>query len=133
LLSGCTSFNHEWKAAAASESDSAKGLQGRWQGVWVSDVTGHTDLLRCVIEPKPDGKYRARFHAKYKKVLSFGYTVLLAAEPDGDGFTFKGDANLGWYAGGLYHYEGRANATNFHSTYLCKYDHGTFRMERPDW
>ena len=39
--------------------------------------------------------------------------------------------NLGWLAGGVYHYEGRADATNFFSTYTSKYDHGTFQMTRP--
>jgi hypothetical protein len=130
VLSGCKSFDSQWQAAAAAESPQATGLQGRWQGIWASEATGHTDKLRCIIEPEPDGKYRARFHAKYKKVLSFGYTVLLTAEPDGGLWKFKGDANLGWYAGGLYHYEGQADETNLHSTYSCKYDHGTFRMQR---
>jgi len=128
-LCGCTTFNHEWNAAGAHPP--APDLRGRWQGVWVSDVNGHTDELRCVIEPKADGTYRARFHAKYRKVLSFGYTVVLTVQPQGNGFAFRGDANLGWYAGGLYHYEGRADATNFVATYSCKYDHGTFRLARP--
>ena len=133
LLGGCTTFDHEWKTAGAFESGHLNDLSGRWQGVWASDVTGHSDKLRCVIEAKPDGTYRARFHASYKKVLSFGYTVLLTAQREGDEFTFHGDASLGWYAGGLYHYEGRASISNFFSTYSCKYDHGTFRMERPVW
>jgi hypothetical protein len=129
LSGGCNTFNHEWKTAAAEPAlDSS--LQGRWQGVWVSEVTGHTDELKCVIERNADGTYRARFHAKYHQVLSFGYTVSLKVQSSGDGFTFEGDANLGWYAGGIYHYEGRADATNFHSTYSCKYDHGTFQMGR---
>lgn len=128
-LCGCTTFNHEWNAAGAHPP--APDLRGRWQGVWVSDVNGHTDELRCVIEPKAEGTYRARFHAKYRKVFSFGYTVVLTVQPQGNGFAFRGDANLGWYAGGLYHYEGRADATNFVATYSCKYDHGTFRLARP--
>jgi len=44
---------------------------------------------------------------------------------------FQGDENLGWLAGGVYHYEGRVSPTNFHSTYRSKYDHGTFEMGRP--
>ena len=38
---------------------------------------------------------------------------------------------LGFLAGGVYHYEGHADATNYFSTYSCKYDHGTFQMSRP--
>ena len=130
LLAGCSTFNHEWNRAA-NQPIAANDLQGRWQGVWVSDVNHHTDSLRCIITRKDDGAYRARFRAKYHQVFTFGYTVPLKVEPATNGFTFSGQANLGWLAGGLYHYEGHADATNYFSTYSCKYDHGTFQMTRP--
>ncbi len=126
---GCTTFNHDWKQAA--HQPIPNDLQGRWQGVWVSDVNHHTDQLRCVITKKEDGVYRARFHAKYHTVLSFGYTVPLKIEPGTNPAKFSGEADLGFLAGGLYHYAGHADATNFFSTYSCKYDHGTFQMTRP--
>ena len=130
LGSGC-SFNHEWKMAAATPA-SDTGLQGRWQGTWHSDANGHSGKLRCVVTKTDDAMYRARFHAKYMKVLSFGYTVFLKAEPTAtNGYAFSGQANLGRLAGGVYHYEGHADTTNFFSTYSCKYDHGTFQMTRP--
>jgi hypothetical protein len=94
-------------------------------------VNGHTDSLRCVITQEEPGTYRARFHAKYQKVFTFGYTVLLKTEPEDRAIRFQGEANLGWLAGGVYKYQGHADATNFFSTYSCKYDHGTFRMSRP--
>ncbi|HZV33544.1 MAG TPA: hypothetical protein VFB72_03135 [Verrucomicrobiae bacterium] len=127
---GCTSFSHDWKKAAEI-SPPPGSMEGRWQGVWLSDVNHHTGELRCVVTRSEDGMYRARFHAKYNKVLSFGYTVKLKVEPQANAFHFSGDANLGWYAGGIYHYDGHADATNFFSTYSCKYDHGTFKMSRP--
>ncbi len=131
LGGGCSSFNHEWKRAAANPVPQA-GLQGRWQGTWHSDANGHAGKLRCVVTKTEDAMYRARFHAKYMKVLSFGYTVFLKAEPTAtNGFAFSGQANLGSMAGGVYHYEGHADTTNFFSTYSCKYDHGTFQMARP--
>jgi hypothetical protein len=129
LCAGCSTFSHEWKTAS-QETALPEGLKGRWEGTWVSDVNGHTDELKCVTKQNTDGTYRARFHAKYRKVLSFGYTVALTAQPRDGGFIFQGSADLGWYAGGLYHYEGRADATNLTSTYTCKYDHGTFHMGR---
>jgi hypothetical protein len=127
---GCTSFNHDWKKAAA-QTPPPGSMEGRWQGVWLSDVNHHTGELRCVVTKRDDGTYRARYHAKYNKVLSFGYTVALKVVPEANGFHFNGDANLGWYAGGVYHYDGHADGTNFFSTYSCKFDHGTFKMERP--
>ena len=129
LAGGCTTFNHDWDAAA--QPPQPGDIQGRWQGVWVSEVTGHNDQLRAVITKKDGGDYTARFHAKYHKVMHFGYTVPLKVEAAGDEFKFSGQANLGWLAGGVYHYDGHAGATNFFSTYTSKYDHGTFQMNRP--
>jgi hypothetical protein len=130
VTGGCTSFSYDWEKAAR-QNPSPDDLQGRWQGTWVSEVNGHTDSLRCVVTKQSDGNYRARFLARYHKVLSFGYTVPLKVQVAEGKFTFSGDANLGWLKGGVYHYEGHADATNYFSTYNCKYDHGTFQMGRP--
>jgi len=107
----------------------SSGLEGRWEGQWLSDVNGHHGKLRCIVKKEGD-IYPARFHAKYQKILSFGYTVALKAEPFENGFKFRGEANLGALAGGVYYYQGHADTTNFSSTYSCKYDHGTFQMQR---
>ena len=130
LAGGCESFDHDWKQAAGQPVPT-DGLTGRWQGVWVSETTGHTDQLRALIDRENDGTYRAQFHAKYHTVMSFGYTVPLKVEKTGDDFKFTGEADLGWMAGGLYHYTGWADATNFSATYTSKDDHGTFQMGRP--
>lgn len=129
-VAGCSSFNHDWKVAAKDPAPPID-LQGRWEGTWKSDANGHNDKLRCVIVKKDETNYLARFHAKYGKALSFGYKVTLSAlEKDGV-IKFSGEANLGWLAGGMYHYEGHADLTNFYSTYSSKHDHGTFQMTRP--
>ena len=130
LAAGCTSFSHDWNKAAKDPAPPID-LQGRWEGTWKSDVNGHNDKLRCVITRQGETNYLARFHAKYGKALGFGYKVHLnVLEKDG-AIAFSGDANLGWLAGGLYHYEGHADLTNFVSSYNSKHDHGTFHMTRP--
>jgi hypothetical protein len=130
LAGGCSTFNHEW-TKVGQQAAPANSLLGRWQGTWKSDVNGHTDRLQCLVTPGEDGRYRARFHANYRKVMNFGYTVQLqVAQADGT-FQFSGHANLGWWAGGVYDYQGHADGTNFFATYRCKYDHGTFQMGRP--
>jgi hypothetical protein len=131
VTGGCTSFDHDWQKSAR-DIPAPDGLQGRWEGTWISEVNGHTDSLRCVITKKEEGVYMARFLARYHKVLSFGYTVTLKVQTAANEHTFSGDADLGWLKGGVYHYEGRATATNYISTYRCKYDHGTFQMGRPE-
>ena len=94
-------------------------------------INAHTGRLRCLVTKLEDGKYQARYHAKYRKILGFGYTAVLDTTQADGSFKFTGEADLGW-AGGVYHYEGKANATNFYSTYQSKYDHGIFQMSRPE-
>ncbi|MBM3831745.1 MAG: hypothetical protein FJ403_00420 [Verrucomicrobia bacterium] len=130
LAGGCSTFNRDWKRAAANPVP-ANDIQGRWDGRWLSEVNGHNGRLRCLVSQSSPGKYEARFHAKYRKILSFGYTVVLNVQRTNDLFTFQGEADLGWLAGGQYFYSGRATPTNFFSTYRSKHDHGIFEMTRP--
>ena len=87
--------------------------------------------MRCLLTTNGSGLYQARFRAKYRKIFTFSYTVPLQVRETPAQWEFQGDANLGWYAGGLYHYEGHATPTNFFSTYRCPSDRGTFRLKRP--
>jgi hypothetical protein len=130
LCCGCNTFDKAW-AKAEAEPLRGDSMLGCWEGNWMSDVNGHNGSLRCVVTQKSDGTFKAQFHAIYRKVIGFGYTVPLHVSETNGAFHFEGDANLGWWAGGVYHYEGSARETNFFSTYNCKYDHGTFRMSRP--
>jgi len=129
LLPGCASFQSAWAKASAKPID-ANGVEGCWDGTWRSDVNGHQGSLRCIVSRRKDGVCDARFHAIYRKVIGFSYTVPLRTSETNGGFYFTGTANLGWWAGGLYSYEGRVQQTNWFSTYSCKYDHGTFQMTR---
>lgn len=129
LLTGCSTFQRDWDRLA--KGSAAAGIEGRWDGTWKSDRSGHTDRLRCIVTDQGGQTYLARFHAKYGKIFSFGYSVPLTAEEHGNRYDFSGEANLGWYAGGQYSYQGSATATNFFSTYRCKSDHGSFQMRRP--
>src|ERR1041384_1571608 len=113
---GCSTFNRDWKTAAATPTPT-NDLAGRWQGTWESGVNGHSDKLRCLVSRQSETNYTARFHAKYRKIFSFGYTVNLAVKESDGNFQFQGEANLGKLAGGLYYYVGQASTTNFSSTY----------------
>lgn len=128
LATGCSSFNRDWRSAPAETGN----ISGRWEGIWKSDASEHSDKLRCLLTKISEGKYEARFHAKYKWVLSFRYTALFQGTETNDHFSFRGDADLGKLAGGVYEYKGDVSLTNFFSTYSSKYDHGTFQMNRPN-
>ena len=130
LFTGCSTFNRDWQRAGSSATP-ANDIDGRWDGIWQSDANGHRGRLRCLMNKIDARKYEARFHAKYRRVLSFEYTVALDVQSANDVFKFKGEADLGRLAGGKYYYEGSASPTDFLSTYRSKYDHGFFLMKRP--
>lgn len=130
VLCGCSGFNYAWKQAGEQPAP-AGSIQGRWQGRWLSDVNGHNGALRCIVSVNETNGYEARFRATYRKVVRFSYTVPLAVTSSNGVWHFNGQENLGALAGGVYHYEGTATPTQFHSTYRSKYDHGWFDMSRP--
>ncbi|MEO5802176.1 MAG: hypothetical protein ABIR24_01495 [Verrucomicrobiota bacterium] len=129
VSAGCSTFHHDWKQAGSISPP--LDIQGRWEGTWMSQPSGHADKLRCLVEKISEQSYRARFDSTYKRVFHFKSTVVLNGAEDAGNFHFEGEAKLPWWAGGVYHYKGSASATNFFSTYRSKYDHGTFQMTRP--
>jgi hypothetical protein len=131
LMTGCAnSFNREWKTAATA---SHSGAQGRWAGEWRSEKNGHHGALRAVVTQATPTTYRAHYYAKFFKIFHYTYVATLTgSEADTNGVVrLAGEADLGKLAGGVYTYEGTANATNFQSSYKCKYDRGQYHMTRP--
>lgn len=131
LLSGCTSFERDWRHARLQPPAQPGTLAGPWQGTWLSEVNGHTGELRCLVTEKQPAEYEFRFKATYWKIFRYSYLVTLPVAYDAAGYSFKGQENLGWLAGGVYHYDGRIAGTNLNATYSCKFDHGTFKLSRP--
>jgi hypothetical protein len=128
LVSNAADFKRRWSQNAPPPTAS-NGLQGRWQGEWISEANGHRGALRCLLVRGEAGDYKATFHAVYARILRVCYTVPLHGQWSEGKLELEGDADLGPLAGGIYHYEGEAGETEFVCIYRCKYDHGTFRMK----
>lgn len=131
VLCGCSTFERDWKRRAAQPAP-RDSIEGAWSGRWVSDASGHSDRLRCLVSRLDETHYAARFRASYASVFRFTYTVRLEAQPHYGGWEFSGQEDLGALAGGVYYYEGHATPTNFFSTYRSQRDRGIFEMRRPD-
>jgi hypothetical protein len=133
---GCSTFNYEWRKAAKKPIPTNE-ISGPWEGRWISRASGHNDELRALISPVDTNHYDVKFHAAYKSetfkfiTVHFGYTVRMETRIATNGLAFHGSEDLGALAGGVYTYDGRADATNFFSTYKSKHDRGTFDMHRP--
>ena len=130
LLTGCSSFHNEWKAASKAPIPS-NSIEGPWSGDWRSEVNGHHGSLRCVVTKTSDTTYRAHFRAHFLKIFRFTYAATLNGRETNGVVTLQGEANLGKLAGGVYKYDGKATPTEFHSTYASKDDHGAYQMKRP--
>ena len=130
FLSGCSSFNREWKSAVAQPS-LTNDISGAWEGRWLSDKNGHTGKLRGVLTKEGPDQYSARFHATFWKVFHATYEVPLKHEERNGEHLLAGEADLGTLSGGIYTYEAKATPEEFLSKYKCKYDRGTFEMKRP--
>ena len=144
LMAGCSSFPSEFKRAAERQ-ERADAIEGAWQGTWKSDG-GHHGALRCILTAEPTNakdvlpggvggagamvQYRASFEAKFWGIFTGHYKVLLTGSRQSNETVLKGDQNLGWYAGGVYHYEARVTAEEFHATYQSEADDGVFEMKR---
>jgi HEAT repeat protein len=128
LVNNASDFKRRWNQNASLPTTS-NGLQGRWQGEWISEVNGHRGALRCLLTRGEAGDYQAAFHAVYAKILRVCYTVPLHGQWSEGKLKLEGNADLGPLAGGIYRYQGEASETDFVCLYDCKYDHGTFRMK----
>ena len=131
ITGGCSSFNQDWEQAAQVP---AQGVEGRWIGDWHSDYNQHEGPSRCLITKKDGNTYHTRFHAKYKLgflTISYPYDMDMTITQDAKTYSFKGEADLGWLAGGVYQYDGNGTLANIDMDYQASKDHGTFRLYRP--
>ena len=131
FVAGCgTTFDRDWESAPKA----AGGLEGAWDGTWLSDESGHTGSLRCIITRREDRGFDARYFATYGWFLfwfGFEYTIPTTAVADGNAWLLRGSAMLdSWIAGGLYEYEARVEQGEYVASYRSSFDRGIFRMKR---
>lgn len=131
VSSGCgVTFERKWQQPPAC-SEPGDQLTGHWEGTWESEFNGHKGKLRAIIVKCNDGHYRAHYHATFLGVIPFAYETVHTASPQQGGSTqFTGEEDLGYFAGGVYHYNGWSDGTSFVACYQADKDHGVFRMQR---
>lgn len=126
---GCSQFGSQWNALS-SQNRPASGIEGRWEGTWVSDASGHSGQLLAAIRNTGGDRELASFSATYGDIIHFAYdTPMVARQRDGMTF-FAGHEDLTILAGGVYHYDGHARADQLFCTYRSKYDYGHFSLRR---
>jgi hypothetical protein len=149
---GCSTFSRDFDAAVAGSNalegggGAAAAITGPWQGEWHSKH-GHHGRLRAILsvsalsglpsspggqKPHPPTEYVARFEAKFWGIFTAHYDVVLRVVSHSDpAVKLAGDQDLGWLAGGKYHYEATVTAGEFDATYDSRLDAGEFHLRRP--
>lgn len=139
VLSGCASFERDWKAAERRpEMRSFAGsdaFTGRWDGRWTSakhrTKSGYAGgRLRCLLTKVDDRRYEARFKANWM-VFTSSYTTMFQVERRGGVLHLAGEHKLSPIFGGVYKYTGHVTTERFTATYDSSYDSGKFEMQRP--
>lgn len=132
LFAACSSFDRQWKSAASSPTAT------RWEGRWTSELhktsSGFSGgRLRAVLEPAPEGKLTAHFHANWK-IFSSDYTMTLnpngPVRPRAKVREFVGTHDLPKAFGGTYRYEAQIAGDDFKARYDSSYDTGIFTLRR---
>ena len=127
LLSGCSSFDAEWRAARGERTAFAGAYEGRWQ----SGQAGAGGALRCVLTRRDAGHTEARFHATWHGIFQSTHRVLLATQAAGEGLAFEGTATLQTIIGaGSYRCWGSIAPGALNAHYDAAYDVGTFTLVR---
>jgi hypothetical protein len=127
LTANCSDFSNQWETASRRP---AGDMGGRWQGEWVSAVSGHRGPLRCVLDPVGEGRWRMAFRAEYAKVFRACYGTEFRVQQEDGGWTFSGGSDLGALAGGAYEYRGSATRDSLTCSYKSAKDHGEFRLRK---
>ncbi|MFM2168646.1 MAG: hypothetical protein RIS79_3017 [Verrucomicrobiota bacterium] len=121
-----TAFRKAWNHAPASQ-----GVEGKWEGTWLSAVNGHTGTLKCVVSaPTGKGDHEFFYRATWKKILSGSYKAVHHVEKKSGSHVFKGDHQMPDWAGGKYHYEGTVKGDEFSACYESAMDRGSYMMRR---
>jgi hypothetical protein len=127
LTANCRDFSDRWEGAHAD----ANSVSGRWEGEWVSEKSGHSGPLRCVLTVVSPGSWHLAFRASYSRVFRACYAADFSVVWESGRWTFMGDQDLGTLAGGRYEYNGTASLTELVCRYRSARDYGEFRLRRP--
>lgn len=128
VLTGCTTFDARYEAALANRS--APGVEGAWEGRWQSENGHGGDRLRAVVTQREPQKLHVVFRAHFWGIFDIDEVVDLNVTGTNP-VRASGEADLGYWKGGVYQYDATITPVKFDATYTSKYDHGTFTLTRP--
>jgi len=128
-LTGCSTFDRDYQKAMAGGVP-ANSIEGPWEGRWQSHGGHGGDRLRAIITRTAPDTRHARFRAQYWGFLAGDEEVDLHITSSSP-VRASGEADLGFWKGGVYRYDATITPSNFDATYKSKEDNGEFNLTRP--
>ena len=128
LLAGCTTFEARYEAALINRAQG--GVEGAWEGRWQSENGHGGDRLRAVVTQREPQKLHVIFRAHFWGIFDIDEEVDLNVASTNP-VRASGEADLGYFKGGVYSYDATITPAQFDATYKSKYDHGVFNLSRP--
>ncbi len=129
LLAGCTTFDARYEAALINRAQA--GVEGAWEGRWQSENGHGGDRLRAVVTQREPQKLHVIFRAHFWGIFDIDEEVDLSVASTNP-VRASGEADLGYFKGGVYSYEATITSSKFDATYTSKYDHGVFNLSRAE-
>ncbi len=121
-------YRNAWKSAQGAPVSKA-GIEGAWEGVWISDKNGHTGDLRCVVTKTGDDEYLFHYWATWAGGMKGAFKITCEAEERQGVVHVEGSKRLPPF--GTYHHRGKLTATTFTATFRSdKSNVGSFELER---
>ncbi|MBP7949192.1 MAG: hypothetical protein KA004_06005 [Verrucomicrobiales bacterium] len=135
-LSSCSGvrFDREWQAAkTVRHTGPAAAVAGAWEGRWVSQSSGHSGKLRCLVSPDAAGRTAIfRYEATWGDLFSGQFTLKCDLTPAGSGvWNVAGSKDLGKLLGGKFSHNGTVAEKEIKAQYHSKADQGNFTLHRP--
>jgi hypothetical protein len=128
-LSGCSSFDRDYRQAMSVGGGAGGGIEGAWTGRWESQAGHGGGGLRAILTRTAPDVCHARFRAQFWGIFEADEEVDLHTSGTSP-VRASGEADLGWFKGGVYRYEATITPAKFDATYESKDDHGTFSLAR---
>jgi len=126
-LIGCARAPEAWVDSPATRSP----VTGLWIGTWKEmNHPGEGRTLRCTCLQTGTGQWKATFDAECGRPASF--TFDLQGRQIGDRVVFEDTVDLGPENGGVYHWRGEVNGSEFTGTYKSEGYDGGFQMVKAE-
>jgi len=124
---GARRFDLEWRRF---QPRSSQGIQGCWTGKWKSFETRKDVPVKCILTRIAPGTYLGSFSTKYLDFFNLSYEVQFRVTEFQKHFQLEGTADLGRFAGGVYHFKGVGTPAALAWEYRSPKDEGEMRLGR---